>query len=893
MKKILKWTSLSLIVILLLLVAAPFIFKSKIVSKVKEETNKSLNAKVDFGDFDLSLLRSFPNFSLRVENVSIINLAPFEGDTLLYAKQLDITVDIMSVIKGDEIGIRAIHLENPVMNFLVKKDGKANWDIAKEDNVAAAPASESAFKAKLKHYSIKDGRIVYHDESLDFYLGMSGLNHNGSGDFTQDLFELTTHTDIALTQMVYENVPYISNAKSVIEAKLNMDMKNFKFTFLDNKINLNALELGLNGWVAMPDTNIDMELDFTAAKSEFRNFISMIPAIYNNEFSSLKSSGTMALSGFIKGRYNALSMPGFGLTLKIDNGMFQYPSLPSAVNNVFVDLTINNKDGVPDHTIIDLKKLHVEMGGNPFDAKLFLKTPVSDADLDAFVKGKIDLASISKIVPLEDGTKLTGTINADLKAKGRMSAIEKQNFDQFEASGGLVVNSLEYSTKDMPSTFSMSILDLSFNPRNVSLNNFQAKSGKSDFQAKGTLENFIAYALKDETIKGSLSLQSTKIDLNEFMSSEESNTGNQDTLPMTVLEIPGNVNFSMNASVGTLVYEDMNIFNVKGNLLIKDKSINMQNLVMQLMDGSMNMSGMYNSSDLKNPLFSMDLAIRDFDITKTVNTFATVEKMAPLAKSCTGKFSATIAANGSLDQAMSPVLNSINGGGKLSTSNINIKNVPAFNKVADLLKMPSWKSLDVPPVNPSFKIINGRVYVDPTEVKINGMKGIVAGSNGFDQTIDYTMAMEIPRAMFGSAANSVISGLVSQANAKGANVSVGDIVPVNLLVGGTFMDPKVSSDLGKQGANAMADLKEKAKEEFDKKKEELESRAREEADKLKSEAAAKLEAEKAKASAEAERIKKETEAKAKAKADSLKKAAEDEAKKKAKDALKNINPLKK
>jgi len=894
MKKLLKWTGLSLILILILLVVAPFIFKDKIVSKVKEEANKSLNAKIDFGEFDLSLIRSFPNFSLRVDNVSIINLAPFEGDTLLFAKQLDLTVDIMSVINGDEIGIRSVNLASPVMNFLVKKDGKANWDIAKADSSAsAATAEESAFKAKLKRYSITDGRVVYHDESLDFYLGMNGLNHNGSGDFTQDLFELNTHTDIASTKMVYESVPYISNAKSVIEAKLNMDMKNFKFTFLDNKINLNALELGLNGWVAMPDTNIDMELDFTAAKSEFKNFISMIPAIYNNEFSSLKSSGTMALSGFIKGRYNALSMPGFGLTLKIDNGMFQYPSLPSAVNNVFVDLNINNKDGVPDHTIIDLKKLHVEMGGNPFDAKLLLKTPVSDPDLDAFVKGKIDLAGIQKFVPLEAGTKLTGTINADLKAKGKMSAIEKQNYDQFEAAGSLVVNSLEYSAKDMKAPFSMSILDLSFNPRNVSLNNFQAKSGKSDFQAKGTLENFIAYALKDETIKGTLSLQSTKIDMNEFMSSDEASATAQDTVPMSVLEVPGNINFSLNAAIGTLVYDDLNLFNVKGSLLIKDKIINMQNLVMQLMDGSMNMSGTYNSTDIKNPLFSMDLAIRDFDIKKTVNTFPTVEKMAPLAKSCTGKFSATIAANGSLDPTMSPVLNSMNGGGKLNTSTINIQNVPAFNKVADLLKMPSWKSLDVPSVNPSFKIINGRVYVDPTEVKINGIKGTVAGSNGFDQTIDYTMAMEIPRALFGSAANSVITGLVSQANAKGANVSVGDVVPVNLLIGGTFTDPKVSSDLGKQGANAMADLKAKAKEEFDKKKDELESRAREEADKLKSDAAAKVDAEKAKAAAEADRIKKEVEAKAKAKADSLKKAAEDEAKKKAKDALKNINPLKK
>lgn len=893
MKKILKWTGISFLLLFILLLAAPFIFKDKIVSKVKEEANKSLNAKLDFGKFDLSLIRSFPNFSLSIENLSIINLEPFSGDTLIYSKKLNLTVDLMSVIKGDEISIRSVELIEPVMNFLVKKDGRTNWDIAKSEPGAESAASESSFKAKLKRYSVENGRIIYHDESLDFYLAMNGVDHSGKGDFTQDLFELNTQTEVKSTNMTYEKIPYISSAKASIEAKLNMDMKNFKFTFLENKINLNALELGLNGWVAMPDTNIDMELDFSAAKSDFKNFISMIPALYSKDFESLKSSGTMALSGFIKGRYNALSMPGFGLTLKIDNGMFQYPSLPSSVNNVFVDLNILNPDGVPDHTVIDLKKMHVEMAGAPFDAKLLLKTPVSDPDLDAFVKGTIDLTAVQKFVPLDAGTKLTGIITADLSAKGRMSAIEKQNFDQFSASGGLVVKGLEYSSSEMKSPFSMSILDLTFNPKNVNLNAFQAKSGKSDFKATGTMENFIAYALKGETIKGKVSLESSKIDMNDWMSDSPSSTSSTDTASMTVLDIPANIEFIFNTSIGTLIYDDMNIFNVKGSVQIKDKEIIMQNLTMQLLDGSMNITGKYSSANLDKPLFALDLAIRDFDITKTVNTLPTVGKLAPLAKSCTGKYSVVMQVNGDLDKTMSPVLSTLNGGGKLNTSTITIQNFPAFSKVADVLKMPSWKSLNIPTVNPSFKIVNGRVYVDPTELKINGMKGTVAGSNGFDQSIDYTMAMEIPRAMFGGAANSVLNNLVSQANSKGANVSLGDVVPVNLLIGGTVTDPKVSTDLAKQGANVMADLKAKAKEEFDKKKEELEAKAREEADRLKSEAASKIEAEKAKVSAEAERIKKEAEAKAKAKADSLKKAAEEEAKKQAKDLLKKNNPFKK
>jgi hypothetical protein len=167
------------------------------------------------------------------------------------------------------------------------------------------------------------------------------------------------------------------------------------------------------------------------------------------------------------------------------------------------------------------------------------------------------------------------------------------------------------------------------------------------------------------------------------------------------------------------------------------------------------------------------------------------------------------------------------------------------------------------------------VYVDPFDVTMNGFKTTIAGSNGFDQTIDYTLNAQIPRSSFGGAANSVLNGLVSKANSKGTNLTLGETIPVELKLTGTNSDPKVSTDLNKQGAKAMADLKAAAAAEFDKKKAEAEAKAKAEIEKVKSEAQAK-------ANAEAERLKKEA-------SDKVKKEAE----KKAKENLDKFNPFKK
>jgi hypothetical protein len=889
MKKIFKWLGITVAVLLILLISLPFLFKDKIVAKVKEETNKNINAKVDFGDFDLSMIRNFPNFSLRVNNLSVINIAPFEGDTLIYAKQLDVTIDLMSVIKGQTISINSIQVDSPVMYFLVNEAGKANWDIAKPSTEPSGNTEPSKFKASLKKYSISNGLIVYNDKTMPFFLKLENVDHTGTGDFTQDLFVLSTKTSVEKGDMAYGGVKYISKAQTTIDADLEMDMKNMRFTFKDNKIQLNELFLGFSGWVMMPDTNIDMDLKFSAAKSDFKNFISMIPAVYSSEFKNLKSSGTMALDGTIKGRYNSKSMPGFGLNLKIENGMFQYPSLPSSVNNVNVTLAISNPDGIPDHTIINLSKMHVEVNRDPFDARLYLSTPVSDPNIDAFAKGKIDLGGIQKLVPLEKGTTLSGLITADLTMKGRMSAIQQKKFDQFAASGNFGITNMNYNASTMKDPLSISTMNLSFNPAKVTLESFAARVGKSDFNATGSIENFLAYALKNETIVGTVNFNSNLIDLNQFMSGETTAAGTTDTSKMAILDVPGNVNFTLNAKIGKLLYQDLSILNTSGKLEIKDKAISMQDVFMQLMGGSMKMSGKYSSAVPSKPTFNFGLNITNFDIAQTAKSFVTVTKLAPIIKNCSGSYSTNMTVQGDLDSKMSPVMNSLAGSGKLTTSTVVVDNFPAFVKIADALKLSSWKRLSIPSVSPSFKFVNGRVYVDPFDVTINGIKSTVAGSNGFDQTIDYTMATQVPTAMMGSAANSLISGLLSKANSSGANLSVGDVIPINVTITGTVDAPKIGTDLGKAGSKAMDDLKAKANEEFNKKKAEAEAKAREEADKLKKQAEEKFNAEKQRAAAEADRIKKEAEAKAKAYSDSLKKAAEQ----KAKDQLKGLNPFKK
>ena len=312
------------IFIVLLLAAAiilPIIYKDKILNFAKSEVNKQINAKVDFSnDISVTIFSSFPDFTLGVKDVKVINKAPFDGDTLVNIGELKTTIDIMSVIKGGKMTIKSFTLDKPYIHLMVNHDGVANWDITikNKDSVAKTGAdTTSNFKMALKHYGISNGTIIYDDKQMGMYTRMNNLNHNGSGDFTADIFDLDTKTTIDELTFRFGGVDYLHKVKTALKLTMNMDMKQFKFTFKDNELNLNDLALGMDGWLAMPKSDIDMDLKFNAKKTEFKNIISLIPAIYTSDFKDLKSSGKFALEGSAKGIYNEKTYPAFNVLMKV------------------------------------------------------------------------------------------------------------------------------------------------------------------------------------------------------------------------------------------------------------------------------------------------------------------------------------------------------------------------------------------------------------------------------------------------------------------------------------------------------------------------------------------------------------------------------------------------
>ena len=437
-KRLLAALGILIVLVLLAAVLIPILFKDKIEAAVKEQVNASLNATVDWGEWDLTILSTFPNAGFEVKNVKVCNVAPFEGICLADIGELRATVGLMSLF-SDRILIKRVALERPRIHVKVLEDGRANWDIAKADTAAAAPADTSAtlFNVKLSAYTITDGSLVYDDASLPMRMDLLGLDHSGEGDFNQDLFVLKTITHSDSVSVVFDGITYLKNVKADVKADLDMDMPNMKFTFKENEATVNQLVLGFNGWLAMPADDITMDITWDLKRTDFGTLLSLVPAEFASNLAGVDMTGKAAFRGYVKGTYNDHTMPGFGLTIGVDNGRFKYPDLPASCDNIFVECTITSPEGKDmDGMVVDLKRFALSMAGNPVEARMLLKTPMSDPNVDAALKADLDLASVKKVVPMGKDD-LQGIFKANVAMAGRMSDVEAQRYEKFKAEGSL------------------------------------------------------------------------------------------------------------------------------------------------------------------------------------------------------------------------------------------------------------------------------------------------------------------------------------------------------------------------------------------------------------------------------------------------------------------------
>ena len=841
-KKIIKWFLIVILAVLILLIALPFVFQGAIVDRIKHEVNEHLDARVDFGSYRLSLIRNFPDASLRIDDILVVNEAPFEGDTLADVGRLRVTIDLRSLF-GEGFEIKHIQLSRPDLRFRLLEDGSANWDIVPPAEEAPEPAEASDFSLALRSIDIRDANILYHDDVFLTYVDVKGLTGRMRGDLTMDVTNLRTrNARIDAFSLRYDRMPILSNVGVDLTAEVEMDLRDWIFTFRENEITLNALPLAFDGVISIPeDGGTMMDFSFAAARSDFAAFLSLIPAIYTDDFAALQTEGTMALQGQVNGLLKGERIPGFDLSLKVDNGMFNYPDLPDAVRDVNIDARVANEGNSMDDVVVDMPVFAMNMAGNPFEARFAMRDPISDLWIDVALNTSLDLGEVMRFLPMDEEMLLRGRVESQLEARGHLSSLERGAYQQFHATGNLTAANVMADMGMLPAPLEVEFLETSFSPQYFAIERMRAGMADNIVDVSGRVDNLLQYVFDGDVLRGNMSLSSDYLNVNQFMpdmpDSAELQARREDSPDleavrreapgkMSAIAVPENVDFSLRANIRQLIFDDMDIRNLNGNVRIADQNALLDQLTMDLLGGSLTLSGLYDTRK-EDPDVAFSLDLSGFDIQETFHTFNTMEVLAPVGEYANGIISGGLTLNATLDQNMQPRLETLSGNGSIRSRNVVVQNLPVLVRLSESLEMDRFREIDVGNVSLRFTFADEKVATEPFEINFGRSDAVISGFTWFDQRIDYVMRLGIPHEQFGDRATQVLDNLLGEAADRGFDIDPGDRVEIDVLITGTVTEPELSLDM----SGAIDDVRDQIRDEVDRFLEETEDRIRDEVDK--------------------------------------------------------------
>lgn len=789
LKKILKIVGIVLLLLVISAFAIPYFFKDQIKAKILTAINEKVDAKVAFADADLSLFKNFPNASVNIEKLSIINKAPFEGDTLVSFEELNLKMAIGQLFNSDDepMQIDGIDSKNGLINIIINKDGVGNYDIALKEESKADDGKSKPLSLKIKEYAVENFKFKYYDEKSKIKLVLDSINHEGTGDFAASKLDLVTKTTTKIS-LDMDKVNYMKNVAISLDAILGIDLDQSKYTFKKNEAKINELPLKFDGFIQMVDDGQVYDLTFETPTSSFKNFLGLIPAQYSSNLKDVKTSGDFTVKGFAKGKLTDTTIPKFNIDIASNNASFQYPNLPKSVQNIVIDTKIINETGVMNDTYVNLDKLSFQIDQDVFSAKANIKNIAENALVNAALKGTINLGNLTKAYPVKLDKPLTGVLKADVTTEFDMQSVEKSDYARIKNAGTMDLTGFNY-TDENGKTMKISRALVSFDPSRVNLQQFNATTGKTDLAVTGVLENFYGFIFKNQELKGNFNLNSNQLAVNDFMTTGTETA--KEAKASEPMKIPAFLNCSLTAKANTVLYDNLVLKNVSGKVIIKDQKATLENGKTDIFGGSIAFNGDVSTKE-KTPKFNMDLGLNGVDIQQTFTQLEMMSKIAPIAGVINGKLNSKIKLSGNLDaKEMTPDLKSITGDllGQLLSTTVNSSNSTLLTALDNKLGFVDLTKLNLNDLKAALTFKDGKVNVKPFDIKYQDIKATIGGTHGFDQLMNYNVKLDVPAKYLGNDINNLI-GKLTPTDAKKF-----ETIPINAILTGNFKNPNVTTDV--------------------------------------------------------------------------------------------------
>ena len=546
-----KWL-IRIVIFLVLLIGVAILAvelnKKAIIKKVVDSVNAELTTPITYQSADVSFLSTFPSLGVQLKDVSIDGVP-----ALMELGTFQVALNIIEALQNKEsYTIKKLKLADGTITAYTDREGNTNYDITKESS-----GSSNSSNVSLESFGLDHINLRYIDQQSNTKISLDDINADGSIDYLNENIDVDLDYD-AIVDGGFINDHLNINGSGSVHLTDNMT----ELSFEQLKTSINDLPINTSGFVNLgPSGSYDISI--SSPETEVKKLASLLNVFYENEYRSLKSSGTYDLVGKLYGNSSG-AYPIYDIALKLKDGSLTYPGLPKSIDKLDADISLSNTAQTRAFTDIIINNVDLASGENYVKGIGNIKSTSGGYAVDVDSDFELNLNDLEECIPLEQGTELAGIFDGRLAIN---TAINK-SFGLLSDGGELfdinvVGRDINYSSQ----TETYQIEELTVEGSDESLSYTLQAANLSIAQGldiKGSLKEPLTLLSDQEATTGVLNMAIAKIDYIDDSTTESESINNSYPIPQ--------IDLITELSIDEINYSSYSIQGLKGTGNISDTS---------------------------------------------------------------------------------------------------------------------------------------------------------------------------------------------------------------------------------------------------------------------------------------------------------------------------------
>ncbi len=359
------------------------------------------------------------------------------------------------------------------------------------------------------------------------------------------------------------------------------------------------------------------------------------------------------------------------------------------------------------------------------------------------------------------------------------------NTTTYQSSGTIDMKEVAFMLKGKSASFSDFNGSFALNGNSFTINDFSGRASGSDFKLKGTINNLFSFLFQpDQVLSGNAQLTSRNLDLNEILENKVKSNANDTAY---FLDINKNLSFLMQVNIGVVSFRKFQAWNLRGDLAVRNKSVNSNGLSFKAMNGGWKIAGTINAAHKDSILISCNANVTKIDIYELFTDMGNFGQDIITGENLRGKLTADIVFAGMWSKTLYCNTDKIAVQSKITIEQGELIKFEPLMALSRYLKGADLQNIRFSTLTNNIDIRQRKIYIPAMEIHSTALEMTASGTHTFDNIVDYRIQLLLSQ---------LAGKKVKQMNTEFGTIEDDGLgrTKMFLTVQGPVSDPKIKYD---------------------------------------------------------------------------------------------------